>query len=137
MPKYAIFTEKMKKFCRAYAQSGNATQAYMEAYDTQNRNIAAVEGGRLLRRDDVTKYLEELNRPTVNKITNDREKKRNLIWRRIERCVEQENDAAVARYMDILNKMDAEYVNINRNIDDTEEKLASLDMTQLKQLLDD
>ena len=130
-------TQKMKDFCHKYLECGNATEAYLHAYDTDNRVNAQVQGNRLLQLDKITAYLDELNRPTVNRIQNEREKKRNIIWKRINYCVEKNEDAAVARYLDILNKMDAEYVNINRNIDDSGEKLAGLDTEQLKQLLDD
>ena len=129
-------TPKMMNFCHAYARTNNATKAYLETYDTNNPDVANRESSRLLQRDDVTAYLKEINKPTVNKIVNERERKRKIIWDRIERCVETEDDSAVARYMDILNKMDSEYVNINRNVDDTSEKLSSLSTEALKQLLD-
>jgi predicted N-acyltransferase len=99
--------------------------------------VARQEGSRLLHRDDVTAYLNKINQPIVNKITNEREKKRNILWTRIEKCIEKEDEGAIARYMDILNKMDAEYVNINRNIDDSSEKLSALSTDQLKQLLNE
>ena len=137
MPKLVNgLSQKMKNFCYAYMRTQNAGQAYLEAYNTSNERTAAAEGSRLLGRDDITAFINELNKPTVNKITNEREKKRSIIWERIEICRNKGEDAAIARYMDILNKMDAEYVNINRNIDDSGEKLASLDTEQLKQLLD-
>ena len=41
----------------------------------------------------------------------------------------------MARWMDILNKMDAEYININRNINDTAEQLSELSTEQLQQLI--
>lgn len=130
-------TPKMKNFCHAYARCGDATQAYLEAYDGTSKHSAAIEGSRLLQRDDVTKYLNEINQPIVNKITNEREKKRNMIWKAIYRCEAKEDETGQARWMDILNKMDAEYVNINRNIDDSSEKLSTLSTEQLKQLLNE
>ena len=137
MPKLVNgLSQKMKNFCHAYVRTGNATQAYLEAYDTTNEQIAGQEGSQLLKRDDITEYINEINRPTVNKINNERERKRNIIWKRIERSIEKEDETAIARYMDILNKMDAEYVNVNRNIDDSGDKLAGLDTAQLRQLLD-
>ena len=129
-------SQKMKNFCYEYMLTQNATQAYLAAYDTTNETTAAQEGCKLLQRDDITEFLKELNRPMVNKITNEREKKRKIIWERIELCRERDEDAAIARYMDILNKMDAEYVNINRNVEDSSESLANLDNAQLKALLD-
>lgn len=137
MPKLVDgISQKMKAFCYAYMRTNNATQAYLEAYDTTNEMTAAQEGSKLLRRDDITEFLKELNKPIVNNITNERKKKRDIIWDRINRSIEKDDETAIARYMDILNKMDAEYVNINRNVEDSSESLANLDNDQLKALLD-
>ena len=136
MPKTRGLTQKMKNFCHEYVRTSSAKLAYLAAYDTTNEHLATRAGSNLLKRDDITAYIKELNAPIANKITNEREKKRKIIWERIERSIEKEDEGAIARYMDILNKMDAEYVNINRNIDDNSEKLASLDTEQLKKLLD-
>lgn len=130
-------TQKMKDFCYAYARTGNATQAYLEAYDTKSEQVATNESSKLLKRDDVTKFLNDLNKPTVNQILNERERKRKMLWKGIERCEAKEDEAGMARFMDILNKMDAEYVNINRNIDDSTEKLSSLSIDQLKTILEE
>lgn len=129
-------SQKMKNFCHKYLECGDATEAYFTAYDTKNRAVAAREGSLLLQRDDIREYIAQINKPIVNKIHNEREKKRRIIWNRIERSIEKEDETAIARYMDILNKMDAEYVNINRNIDDSGERLANLDTDQLKKLLE-
>lgn len=136
MPKLVNgLSPKMKAFCYAYLRLNSGTKAYLEAYDTTSESIAAQESSKLLRRDDITEFLNDLNKPIVNKITNEREKKRQLIWKAIDRCDKKEDEAGMARYLDILNKMDAEYVNINRNIDDTSEKLSDLSTEQLQQLL--
>jgi phage terminase small subunit len=137
MPKLVDgISQKMKNFCHEYLECGNATEAYLKVYNTNNRNSARQESSNLLKRDDITEYLAEISKPIINKITNEREKKRQIIWERIELCRARDEDAAIARYMDILNKMDSEYVNINRNVDDTGEKLATLSTEQLKNLLD-
>lgn len=128
-------SQKMKNFCYKYLECGNATEAYLSAYDTTNEKVASRESSVLLRRDDITAFINEINRPTVNKITNERERKRRILWERIERCIEKEDESAVARYMDILNKMDSEYVNINRNVEDSAESLVALSDEQLKELL--
>lgn len=129
-------SQKMKTFCYEYMRTNNATQAYLAAYDTTNETTAAQEGCKLLKRDDITEFLKELNKPIVNQITNEREKKRRIIWDRINKSIEKDDETAIARYMDILNKMDSEYVNINRNVEDSSESLANLDNDQLKALLD-
>lgn len=128
-------TQKMMDFCYAYARCASATEAYLEAYDTTDRISAQKNGSILLQREDVQEFIQKINRPIINKITSEREKKRQIIWDRINICLEKGDESAIARYMDILNKMDAEYVNINRNIDDSSEKLSALDNEQLKQLI--
>lgn len=130
-------TEKMKHFCREYiSNGGNGTKAYLTAYNSKSEVSASIESSKLLRRDDITKYIESLNKPLENRIQNEREKKRQIIWNRIEECIAREDDGAIARYMDILNKMDAEYININRNIEDKDTNIQELDTTTLLRLVE-
>lgn len=135
MPKVDGLTEKMKLFCREYvANKGNGTQAYLLAYDSNSETAASIESSKLLRRDDITEYIASLNKPMENRIQNEREKKRQIIWDEIEFARNNHDHAAIARYMDILNKMDAEYININRNIDTTDKAIDNLDVETLRKL---
>lgn len=129
-------TEKMKAFCREYiANGGNGTQAYISSYDWNGGNNGAeVEARALLKREDVNEYLKSLVIPLENKVISEREKKRSLIWERIDHCVKNGNDAGAARWMDILNKMDSEYININKNVDDTKTAIDELDVDTLRAL---
>ena len=129
-------TEKMKAFCREYmVNGGNGTQAYLTAYNwTGKTNGAEVEARALLKRDDISEYLKTLAIPLENKAISEREKKRTLIWEGIERCIAKEDENGVARYMDILNKMDSEYVNINRNIEDKGEDINKIDKEDIKRI---
>ena len=128
-------TEKMKRFAREYyANGGNGTEAYLVAYDTENRVTASRESHELLKRADILEYIKALNIPQENKAISERERKRRIIWERIEVCIENGNDSAVARYMDILNKMDSEYININKNVDDTKTAIDELDVDTLRAL---
>ena len=132
-----MLTEKQKNFCREYVRNnGNGTQAYLTAYNSKSETSAAIESSKLLRRDDITEYINALNKPMENRIQNEREKKRSIIWDRIEQCIKSGDDAAIARYMDILNKMDAEYININRNIEDTTQNIKELDTSTLLRLVE-
>lgn len=131
-------TEKLKRFCREYySNGGNGTQAYLTAYDSNSPQAASLESSKLLQRDDVQEYLTALNKPAERKAQSEREQKRELIKSRIHSCVDRDDDAAAARWMDILNKMDSEYVNINRNIDDTSTILEGVDTGTLKLLIKD
>lgn len=130
-------TEKMKAFCREYvSNNGNGTQAYLTAYNSKSEASASIESCKLLRRDDITEYISALNKPMENRIQNEREKKRSIIWDRINKCIESGDDTAIARYMDILNKMDQEYINLNKNLDDQTTAVQELDTTTLLRLVE-
>lgn len=130
-------TEKQKNFCREYfSNGGNGTQAYLTAYDSNSEVSASREAYKLLKEDEIQEFLQALNKPLNDVAISEREKKRALIWQRIEYCIATNDDNAVARYMDILNKMDAEYVNINRNIEDKPTEIVKLDTDTLRKLSD-
>lgn len=134
MPKVNRITEKQKSFCREYVRNGgNATQAYLYAYDTENEVTASREGSKLLTLDIITEYIATLNKPLENKIYNEREKKRTWLWSMIDNPNVSESDRL--RAMDILNKMDNEYININRNIEDKPAEIINLDTKTLEKLV--
>lgn len=134
-----LLTPKQEKFCRCIVSGMSAKDSYMESYNSKSESAAMVEGMKLLKREDVTERIKQLSQPietlAQTKALSEREKKRAIIWERIQYCIDTGNDNAIARYMDILNKMDSEYININRNIDDTTEKLDHLDVDALKTLV--
>lgn len=128
-------TEKMKAFCREYfSNGGNATQAYLSAYDSKSEVSAAQEGYRLLQNTEIQEYITSLNRPLEIKAQSEREKKRDILWSFIQDTNKSDNDRLKA--MDLLNKMDSEYININRNIEDSTTQLEGLTVDQLKRLSD-
>ena len=128
-------TEKQKAFCREYfSNGGNATQAYLFAYNSQNAEVAANEGSLLLKNKEMQEYLATMNKPLEDKAISEREKKRRYLWEGIEECRKTNDHNGMARYMDILNKMDSEYININRNIEETSSQLDGLNIDQLKRL---
>lgn len=127
-------TEKMKEFCREYLKNGgNGTQAYLFAYDSKSEQAASIESSRLLKRNDITQYIASLNKPLENKILNEREKKRQKLWDIINAPDADYSDQC--RAMDILNKMDSEYININRNIEDSKQDINNLDTDKLIKLI--
>lgn len=127
-------TEKMKAFCREYvANGGNGTQAYLSAYASKSESAAAIEASKLLRRDDITAYIAALNKPMENRIQNEREKKRSILWEFINDTSKTDSDRLKA--LDLLNKMDAEYININRNITENSDNITELDTEKLIKLV--
>lgn len=128
-------TEKMKRFAQEYYKNqGNGTDAYMAVYNTESRTTAQRESSLLLKRSDINEYLKTLNIPNENKAITEREKKRQILWSFIEDTSIDNNDRL--RAMDLLNKMDSEYVNINKNIDETTPDIQNIDTTTLLRLVE-
>lgn len=131
-------TEKQKAFCREYfSNGGNATQAYLSAYNSKNEEVAANEGSLLLKNKEMQKYLRTMNKPLERKAISERDKKRSICWAQIEQCIAERDSNGAARWMDILNKMDSEYININRNIQDDQTDISKLDTNTLRLIAND
>jgi phage terminase small subunit len=134
-----MLTIKQANFCEEYVKNGgNGTQAYLTAYDSNSPTSAQIEASRLLDREDIQEYLRKLRKPiekaVLRKVMNEREYKKKLIQERIEECVARGDDAAIARYLEIWNKMDGEYVNINKDITERETDIKNLDNATLMKL---
>lgn len=135
-----MLTLKQMNFCEEYLKNGgNATEAYLTAYNSESRVSAGIEASRLMARTDIKAHLEKLRKPiekaVKQKILNEREYKKKLIQERIDECVERGDDAAIARYLEIWNKMDGEYVNSNKDITDHDAMVKDLDTATLLQLV--
>ena len=124
-------TEKMKRFCREYfTNGGNGKEAYLIAYNSKSEKAAEQESFKLLKRPDINEYIKALNIPNENKAISEREKKRQWLWNMIENAT---NDSDRIRAMDILNKMDSEYINIQR-IEKEETPISELDTGKLLEI---
>lgn len=56
-----MLTDKQKLFCKEYLKNENATEAYLKAYECTPKT-ANSNGCKLLAREDIKKYIEELER---------------------------------------------------------------------------
>ena len=136
-----MLTQKQMNFCKTYMENGgHATEAYLEAYNWSGGKAGAqVEASRLLDQENIQEYLAKLRKPiekaVKRKIINEREYKKKLIQERIDECIERGDDAAIARYLEIWNKMDGEYVNINKDITDHDAEIKQLDTATLLKLV--
>ena len=130
-----MLTIKQARFCEEYVKNGgNGTQAYLTAYDSNSPTSAQIEASRMLDREDIQEYIKKLRKPiekaVMRKVLNEREKKKQIIQERLEACIAREDDAAIARYLEIWNKMDGEYVNITER----ETDIKNLDNATLMKL---
>lgn len=133
-------TSKQQKFCHNVVSGMTAKDAYINAYNTKSSDRVCInEASKLMLREDIQEYIDTLTKPlqkTVQQqVISERERKKAIINERIQACIEKEDDSAIARYLDILNKMDAEYININKNIDEDKTDINNLDTTTLLKLV--
>lgn len=116
-------TEKQKNFCKNVVSGMTYKDSYISAYDTScSDQVAYNESSKLMLRDDIQKEIKRISEPLEkayqSTVLTEREKKRDILWTEIQNAREQQDHAAVARYMDILNKMDQEYINVNKSIEE-------------------
>ncbi len=133
-------TPKQMKFCQGIASGLSQKDAYISAYDTDEKSATAyVESSKLMLREDIREYIKTLQKPIEEcaKVTaiSEREKKRAVLWSIIESP--DSSNADRCRALDILNKMDTEYINVNKTVTDTESSIDALDVETLKKLAGD
>ena len=132
-------TQKQERFCQCIVSGMTGKDSYITAYDTKGGdNTIYAEVTRLLAREDIQERIKTLRKPLEIKAQadalSDRESKRKVIKDRIQACIDKGDDTNARGWMDILNKMDAEYININRNITDQAGEVVNLDSDTLQKL---
>ena len=127
-----MLTPKQEKFCQCVVSGMSGKDSYITAYDSSGSDQNAYnESSKLLAREDIQERLKVLRKPLEEHvrttIISEREKKRAWLWNMIETA---QNDSDRIRAMDILNKMDSEYINIQR-IEKDETPISELDTDKL------
>ena len=130
-----MLTPKQEKFCECIVGGMSGKDAYITAYNSSGSDQNAYnESSKLLAREDIQERLKVLRKPLEEHvrttIISEREKKRAWLWNMIENA---NNDSDRIRAMDILNKMDSEYINIQR-IEKDETPISELDTNKLIEL---
>lgn len=132
-------TPKQEKFCQCVVSGMSYKDSYMTAYNCKSDRAALNEGSKLALREDIQKCISTLLIPlqktAQQQAISEREKKKAIIWEELQNARLQQDHAAVARYMDILNKMDSEYINIQR-IEKEETPVNDLDTNTLLKLVE-
>lgn len=132
-------TPKQEKFCQCIVSGMSGKDSYIASYDTKaSDQVIRNEANKLLMRDDITERIKELRVPlhnhAINTALSEREQKKKLINERIQACIAKEDDTSIARYIDILNKMDQEYINIHKDISEEKTTIEQLDNVTLLKL---
>lgn len=136
-----MVTVKQMQFAQGIVSGKTQYQSYMDAYDpkTQTRSSIDVMAYKEAHKPEVAAYIAELKRRKEEQAVftgflKD-EDKRAIIKERIEECRIKGDDASIARYIDILNKMDGVYSTGKDDKTNQPEPLAKLTDDQLKALL--
>lgn len=132
-----MLTPKQEKFCQCIVSGMSGKESYITAYENNsNDNTAYKEAMKLLDREDIQARIKDLRKPLELQAKtialSERDKKRQWLWDMINNPNTADSDKL--RAMDILNKVDAEYSNININHNTTDIKLDNIDLTTLKSL---
>lgn len=133
-------TKKEDMFCMAVVDGHTQYESYIIAYEpkTLKRGSIDVMASKVANKPQVKARIEELKRrKESSKIYSDVQDENyiySLIRERLDYCKDSNNDAAISRYIDILNKMTGRYVNINKNIED-DKPLKDVSSDDLKAIL--
>ena len=129
-------TPKQEKFCQCVVSGMSYKDSYMTAYNCQSERAANIESTKLIAREDIQERMSTLLKPIEKRVQqtaiSEREKKRQWLWDMINNPAVKDSDRISA--MNILNKMDSEYINITQTIEDKETSSEQLDTTTLKAL---
>ena len=129
-------TPKQERFCQCIVSGMSGEDAYITAYNNNsNNNTAYREAMKLLDRDDVQSRIKELRKPlelqAKTQALSERDKIKDKLWEIINGT--DTNDSDRIRAMDILNKMNSEYINIQR-IEKEDTSISDLDTGKLIEL---
>ena len=132
-------TQKQEKFCRNVVSGMSGKDAYIDAYETKgNADTVYTEVTRLFAREDIQEYMKSLRKPLEEAVQgqalSERERIKAILWERLQKAIDREDDATITKYTDQINRMNAEYININRNIDDKPTEIDHLDAETLRKL---
>lgn len=132
-------TQKQEKFCRNVVSGMSGKDAYIDAYDTKgNAETVYTEVTRLLAKEEIQEYIKTLRKPleesAQSKALSERERIKSILWERLQKAIDRGDDATIVKYTDQINRMNAEYININRNIEDKPTEIDHLDADTLRRL---
>jgi phage terminase small subunit len=105
-------TQKQENFCLAYIKTGNASESYRQAYDTESMKDATIANSayKLLKNDDVTARINSLQARNEKQAIITLEQRKELL----SRWVWEEETPNAMKALDLLNKMESVYIQKNQ-----------------------
>lgn len=134
-----MLTPKQEKFCQCIVSGMTGKDAYFTAYDSSGSDQNAYnEASKLLLREDIQNRIKSLIKPIEDalqvKQLSEREQIKQILQDRLKKAIEREDDNIILKITDQINRMNAEYINVNRNIEDKATEIDLLDAETLKRL---
>ncbi len=131
-----MLSSKQKEFCKLVVSGLSYKDAYIKAYNSKGCTQNAYnEGSKLIARDDIQEEIKRLSKPleqaAQTTAITERQKKRDWLWNMINNPNTKDSDRLTA--MNILNKMDSEYIN-NSNVDINIDSMDSIDTSLLEKI---
>lgn len=118
-------TAKQEKFCQQYILTGNASEAYRQAYSTANMKPEAIKvnASKLLKSTNVALTIESLREETKKEFTVSAEQKRRMLYELAINCSQVSpesgkpvNPTATVSAIAELNKMDGDLAAIKTEL---------------------
>jgi len=105
-------TQKQENFCLAYIKTGNASEAYRQAYNAEKMKAATItsKAYELMQNGEVTAMIDKLKARAESKAIITLEQRKELLSRF---AWEEETDKSI-KAIDLLNKMDGIYIQKNQ-----------------------
>ena len=134
-------TLKQEKFCQCIVSGMTAKDSYFSAYDTKcSDRVAINEGSKLMLREDIQAriktMIEPLQAAAQSKAMTERERIKQILWDRLQKAIDREDDATIVKITDQINRMNAEYINTTKVIEDKKSNIDDLDTETLQKLAD-
>lgn len=134
-----MLTEKQEKFCQCIISGMTNKDAYITAYESKGSDQNAWnESGKLMARDDIQERIKTLRKPleiaAQTKAITEREKVKAILWDRLQKAIERDDDTTIVRITDQINRMNSEYTQVNVNVEDKAADIKNLDTTLLEKL---
>ena len=131
-------TPKQERFAQCIVSGMSGKDSYYTAYNTTcNEQVAYNEAMKLLNHEGIQERIKELRKPlelrAQTAALTETERIKALLWERIEICRQKDDEAAIARYTDQLNKLNNAYRDAGSTTDSTND-LDTLDLNTLKRI---
>lgn len=131
-------TPKQEKFCREVASGKDYTTAYLNSYDWNGSKQGAANEAMILAnkkeiQDKITTLIKPIEIQAQRQGISETERIKEILWEELQNARNQQDHAAVSRYIAEINKLNGAYK--DNNINDDTNSLDNMDTSKLLKLV--